>query len=279
MIPLTERHDPVATPVIRVEVSPDPMGVAWELLEACTDHDGVADVLEHHGGELPHGALVRVLEHGRTASLHVANIARAELVLVPDGPRLVAQWEGNDAPEMLNACESVDRRRVVLTACDIAETVLHLVPAGVESPRRAVEAAREWVRGRATADEVLAAAYAAVAAYSAASGVGAARAARAAAWAAFAAASYAAAAASYAAAADAADAAASYAAAAASYAAADAADAAAADAARAVWSADAAARAAGDCATYAAIVRRHIPLAVVACARVGARDPLPLTPR
>ena len=58
-----------------------------------------------------------------------------------------------------------------------------------------------------------------------------------------------------------------------------AADAAAADAARAVWSADAAARAAGDCATYAAIVRRHIPLAVVACARVGARDPLPLTPR
>ena len=241
MIPLTERHDPVAAPVIRVDVSPDPTGVAWQKLDECTDHDGVADVLEQHGDALPHGALVRVLEHGRTIALHVTDAGRGALVEVPDGAALIALWESDDAPAMLRACQTVDRRRLVLAACDCAESVLHLVPAREERPRRAIETAREWVRGRATQDEVLAAARSAAYATNAASAAAAARCA------------------AYAADAD-------YA-----YAAAYAADA----AADAAYAADYAfARA--DAAT---IVLRHIPLAVVACARVGARDPLPVVAR
>ena len=235
MIPLTERHDPVAAPVIRVDVSPDPTGVAWQKLDECTDHDGVADVLEQHGAALPHGALVRVVEHGRTIALYVADAARGALVEVPDGPRLVALWESDDAPEMLRASTRVDRRRLVLAACDCAESVLHLVPAGEDRPRRAIGAAREWVRGRATQDEV--------------------RAARAAAYAA------------------------AYASSSAAY---DASSAAYAAASSAAYNASAAAYAAASAAYAAALsalVLRHIPLAVVACARVGARDPLPLTPR
>lgn len=247
MIPLTERHDPVAAPVIRVEVSPDPMGVAWELLDACTDHDGVTDVLEQHGDALPHGALVRVVEHGETIALHVADSARGALVPVPDWPRLVALWESDDAPAMLRGCSRVNLRRLVLTACDFAESVLHLVPAREERPRRAIETAREWVRGRATQDEVWAAARSAAYATNAASAAAAARCA-----------AYAADAAG--AAADAAEAA---------YAADYAADYAATTAEAVVYATAATA------ATATSIVLRHIPLAVVACASVGARDPLP----
>ena len=239
MIQFTERHDPVAAPAIRVEVSPDPMGVAWQKLDECTDHDGMADVLEQHGAALPHGALVRVVEHGRTIALYVADAARGALVEVPDGPRLVALWESDDAPEMLRASTRVDRRRLVLAACDCAASVLHLVPAGEDRPRRAIGAAREWVRGRATQDEVRAA-YAA--AYAAASS-------------------------------------AAYASSSAAY---DASSAAYAAASSAAYNASAAAYAAASAAYAAALsalVLRHIPLAVVACARVGARDPLPLTPR
>jgi hypothetical protein len=53
---------------------------------------------------------------------------------------------------------------LVLAACDCAATVLHLVPAGEERPRRAIEAARAWVRGEATMGEARRAADAADAA-------------------------------------------------------------------------------------------------------------------
>ena len=48
------------------------------------------------------------------------------------------------------------RMPMVLAACDIAESVLHLVPAGEERPRKAIEVTRAWCAGQATAEEVTA---------------------------------------------------------------------------------------------------------------------------
>ena len=80
---------------------------------------------------------------------------------------------------------------MVLAACDIVESVLHLVPAGEERPRKAIEVTRAWCAGQATAGEVDAASDAArdaasVAAWDAAwaARAAASAAARAAAWAA-----------------------------------------------------------------------------------------------
>lgn len=42
------------------------------------------------------------------------------------------------------AVRVVDRRAVVRACCDVARGVLHLVPAGEEQPRLAIEAAERW---------------------------------------------------------------------------------------------------------------------------------------
>lgn len=59
---------------------------------------------------------------------------------------------------------NVDRRLIVEAACRCAESVIGLVPAGEDRPIRAIEAARAWIVGEATLDEVRAAAGAAYAA-------------------------------------------------------------------------------------------------------------------
>jgi hypothetical protein len=51
------------------------------------------------------------------------------------------------------ASRCVDRRLVVLAACDIAESTLKHVPHDEERPRDAIEVARRWVRGEATLEE------------------------------------------------------------------------------------------------------------------------------
>jgi len=51
----------------------------------------------------------------------------------------------------------VDRKLLVLAACDCAETALEFVPVGEERPRRAIETARRWAAGSATLEEVIAA--------------------------------------------------------------------------------------------------------------------------
>jgi hypothetical protein len=110
----------------------------------------------------------------------------------------------------LVARAGVDRRLVVLAACDCAEPALEYVPDGEDRPRQAIEVTRAWCRGEAELEDVRAAALAAYAAYAArAADAYAALAADAYAYAARAADAYAAAdcAAAYAAAADAADAA------------------------------------------------------------------------
>jgi hypothetical protein len=61
------------------------------------------------------------------------------------------------------------RRKLVLCACDIAETSLKHVPAGEKRPAEALRVARAWARGeKVSLDEVKTAAYAAYAAYAAA---------------------------------------------------------------------------------------------------------------
>lgn len=48
----------------------------------------------------------------------------------------------------------VDRKTQVTIACRIARKVLHLVPAGEDRPRIAIETTERWVRGEATIEEV-----------------------------------------------------------------------------------------------------------------------------
>ena len=57
----------------------------------------------------------------------------------------------------------LDRKTLVLAACDCARLVLHLDTDEQERPRKAIEAAEAWTRGAATIEDVRAAAYAAAA--------------------------------------------------------------------------------------------------------------------
>ena len=118
--------------------------------------------------------------------------------------------DAGDASDIYNSCvrgdwlleiaalAEVDRRTIVLAACQCARTALQYIPVGEERPRKAIEAAEKWCEGKGTLEEVRTARAAAGAAWAAAraESVGAAgvapasalKAARAAAWAAMAAA-------------------------------------------------------------------------------------------
>ena len=61
--------------------------------------------------------------------------------------------------------QAVPREKLVLCACDIAETVLIHIPAGEDRPRTAIETARRWARGEASIEEVRSAHADAFAAY------------------------------------------------------------------------------------------------------------------
>ena len=54
-----------------------------------------------------------------------------------------------------------DDPRLRLMACDFAEAVLHLIPAGEDRPRQAIECARRFAAGDATREELAAASAAA----------------------------------------------------------------------------------------------------------------------
>ena len=65
--------------------------------------------------------------------------------------------------------KSKSRKKLVLAACECARLSLHLVPDDEDRPRIAIETAEKWVRGEASIDRVMSAAYAAdVATYAAA---------------------------------------------------------------------------------------------------------------
>lgn len=88
---------------------------------------------------------------------------------------LAAAWAACEDPRWLlwyagrvsGGSGSDARRRLVLCACECARLVLHLVPAGEDRPRVAIETAEAWARGGDGApsiEYVRAAAYAAYAA-------------------------------------------------------------------------------------------------------------------
>lgn len=69
------------------------------------------------------------------------------------GGSWLSVW-GQDAERMLSLAVNVDRRRLVMAACDCVETVLPIVAPGEERPRKAIETAVAWCRGAATLDQV-----------------------------------------------------------------------------------------------------------------------------
>ena len=220
MIALDYRRDPDTSWVRVCDVHADEL------------HDHLSSWLEP---SLTTGDLVRAVGDGHE-SLYVWLDSELHEVRDELGPLTASQWDGDDADavEMLRRCAGVDRRLVVLAACDCAETALRYVPAGEDRPRRAIETARAWARGQATLAQVRAASSAASAFVDAAYAVSAYAASSAASASAFAAASSAASSAS------------------------------------ATWLS---ARA-SSLRSMAPLVRRHIPLAVVARSIVQARRAL-----
>jgi hypothetical protein len=56
---------------------------------------------------------------------------------------------------------NIDKKLIVLAACDCAETTLKYVPDGEERPAKAIQTSRNWCNGTATIQECRDAAYAA----------------------------------------------------------------------------------------------------------------------
>ena len=88
-----------------------------------------------------------------------------------DSRTITATWEDCPCADWMLwfAAEiGIDRKLIVLAACDCARTVLPVVPAGDVRPVRVIEIAEAWTRGKASLDNVEAAiahaAYAATAA-------------------------------------------------------------------------------------------------------------------
>lgn len=82
---------------------------------------------------------------------------------LPPGTTPQQAWDACERPDWMLwvAGKTLDRSKVVLIACAVARTTLHLVPEGEDRPRIAVETAEAWARGEATIDEVMGAADAA----------------------------------------------------------------------------------------------------------------------
>ena len=59
----------------------------------------------------------------------------------------------------------IDRKLIVLAACDCAETALQYVPEGEDRPAKAIQTSRNWCEGTATIEEIRDAADAAYAAH------------------------------------------------------------------------------------------------------------------
>ena len=56
-----------------------------------------------------------------------------------------------DVVALLRALAATDMRAAAWCAAQCARTALHLIPAGEDRPRSAIEAAEAWARGHATA--------------------------------------------------------------------------------------------------------------------------------
>lgn len=129
----------------------------WQLVGEVPSLDDARDELASwQGPRLGHGDLVVV--GTKVPTLFVFDDARSELVEVVSAPKTgwLAFWEGKkaDAASLFKMCDAVDRRRILLAACAVAEGSLMYVPAGEDRPRLAIEAARRWALGRGNAEEL-----------------------------------------------------------------------------------------------------------------------------
>ena len=92
--------------------------------------------------------------------------ACAEARHAADGKSLREAWttcERGDWLLWLAAKIDIDRKIIVRAACDCARTALKYVKEGETRPLKAIETAEAWCEGKATIEEVRAAAYAAYA--------------------------------------------------------------------------------------------------------------------
>lgn len=146
----------------------------WQLLATVSSARAAADELGSWQWTSPsHGDLVRLVwpksekkkqsrrkdaanvgaERSKEA-LFVFDSAKSGFVEVEAGDNKIGWveiWEGanDDAAAMIYSCRRVDRRRVALAVCDCAETTLPLVTPGEYRPRNAIETTRAWARGDA----------------------------------------------------------------------------------------------------------------------------------
>lgn len=117
--------------------APDPdHSTPWTLVTEVMTHADADDYLASWvGPALSHGDLVRVVGESRKR-LHVVD----EHSLLRAVPLRIEEWEGADANAltMLQHGEAVDCRRCVLAACDLARSVMHLVPETARDEARAL---------------------------------------------------------------------------------------------------------------------------------------------
>lgn len=100
------------------------------------------EVKSWRGPSLRRGDLVRVVG-GRSEVLYVFDDRSGSLVKTGRGPR-ASYWEGDEAEAavMVRLSAGVDRRRIALAACDCAATTLGYVADGDGLPARSIEVAR-----------------------------------------------------------------------------------------------------------------------------------------
>ena len=95
--------------------------------------------------------------------------ARDWLSSLPEGTTARQAWQQCTRPDWmfwLLGRRRADHVKLVRCACEIARTVLHMVPAGEDRPRLAIEAAERWCNDptKATQSDAAYAVYAAAAA-------------------------------------------------------------------------------------------------------------------
>jgi hypothetical protein len=129
----------------------------WQLVGEVPSLDDARDELASwQGPRLGHGDLVVV--GTKVPTLFVFDGARGALAEVGGAPKTgwVSYWEGKaaNAASLFRRCDAVDRRRIALAACAVAESSLKYGPAGEDRPRLAIEAARRGALGGGNAEEL-----------------------------------------------------------------------------------------------------------------------------
>lgn len=124
----------------------------WEPLE---DSEDEALLREHLVATAREGLLYRLDHRGEERLFALHEGALRELPQHPAGSSWAQWWATcpNGAALLQSAWPLVARQRIVWAACQVVRSVLHLAEADPR-PRRCVETAERWSRGRATEEEL-----------------------------------------------------------------------------------------------------------------------------